>query len=126
VFHPADYAILSARIVPARVGRAFSIHTFSGFLGTAVAPVTMLAVAASLGLNFAVIAAGCIAPVAALPLAWWTPCRETQPGGRAPNTITQEWPAAGRQPARNVHLCHPCCLRLTDTQRLDGKRREMC
>jgi MFS family permease len=68
VFHPADYAILSARIAPARVGRAFSIHTFSGFLGTAVAPVTMLAVAASLGLNFAVIAAGSIALVAALPL----------------------------------------------------------
>src|SRR5207302_536311 len=68
VFHPADYAILSARIAPARVGRAFSIHTFSGFQGTAVAPVTMLAVAASLGLNFAVIAAGCIALRAALPL----------------------------------------------------------
>jgi hypothetical protein len=68
VFHPADYAILSARIAAARVGRAFSIHTFSGFLGTAVAPVTMLAVAASLGLNFAVIAAGSIALVAALPL----------------------------------------------------------
>jgi MFS family permease len=68
VFHPADYAILSARIAPARVGRAFSIHTFAGFLGTAVAPVTMLAVAASLGLNFAVIAAGSIALVAALPL----------------------------------------------------------
>jgi hypothetical protein len=32
---------------PARVGRAFSIHTFSGFLGTAVAPVTMLAVVRS-------------------------------------------------------------------------------
>jgi MFS transporter, FSR family, fosmidomycin resistance protein len=68
VFHPADYAILAARITPARVGRAFSIHTFSGFLGTAVAPVTMLAVAASLGLNFAVIAAGSIALIAALPL----------------------------------------------------------
>ena len=37
VFHPADYAILSARIAPARVGRAF--YTFSGFLGTAIAPV---------------------------------------------------------------------------------------
>jgi predicted MFS family arabinose efflux permease len=68
VFHPADYAILAARIAPARVGRAFSVHTFSGFLGTAVAPLTTLAVAASLGLNFAVIAAGSIALVAALPL----------------------------------------------------------
>src|SRR5580704_3901341 len=68
VFHPADYAILSAVITPARVGRAFSIHTFSGFLGNAVAPVTMLPVAAFFGLKFAVIAAGGIALVAALPL----------------------------------------------------------
>jgi MFS family permease len=68
VFHPADYAILSARIPPARVGRAFSIHTFCGFLGTAVAPVATIAVAASLGLGFAVMAAGSIALIAALPL----------------------------------------------------------
>jgi MFS family permease len=69
VFHPADYALLSARIAPARVGRAFSIHTFSGFLGSAVAPVTVLALAAKAGLGVAVIAAGGLAFVAALPLA---------------------------------------------------------
>lgn len=68
VFHPADYAILSARIASARVGRAFSIHTFSGFLGSAVAPVTMLSLAAVAGLKVAVIAAGILALVAALPL----------------------------------------------------------
>jgi len=68
VFHPADYAILAARIAPIRVGRAFSIHTFAGFLGTAIAPVTMLAIAAAAGLNVALIAAGGIALVAALPL----------------------------------------------------------
>lgn len=68
VFHPADYAILSARIASARVGRAFSIHTFSGFLGSAVAPVTMLSLAAVTGLKVAVIAAGVLALVAALPL----------------------------------------------------------
>jgi len=42
VYHPADYAILSASVEPERMGRAFSIHTFAGYLGTAVAPVTML------------------------------------------------------------------------------------
>src|SRR5690242_940176 len=31
VYHPSDYAILGAAIDPARVGRAFSLHTFSGF-----------------------------------------------------------------------------------------------
>lgn len=68
VFHPADYAILSVQVAPARVGRAFSIHTFSGFLGNAVAPVTMLAVAASFGLKGAMIATGVIALVAAVPV----------------------------------------------------------
>ena len=68
VFHPADYAILSAQIAPVRLGRAFSIHTFAGFLGTAVAPVAMLAVAASVGLKAAMFATGAVALVASLPL----------------------------------------------------------
>jgi len=68
VFHPADYAMLSARIAPKRLGRAFSVHTFSGFLGTAVAPVTMLAIAAFAGLGPALIAAGVLGVVAAVPL----------------------------------------------------------
>lgn len=43
VYHPADYAILNATVDEKRMGRAFSIHTFAGYLGAAVAPVTMLA-----------------------------------------------------------------------------------
>ena len=42
VYHPADYAILSASVAKDRMGRAFSIHTFAGYLGAAVAPVTVL------------------------------------------------------------------------------------
>src|SRR5258708_11652829 len=38
VYHPADYAILSAHMDEARMGRAFSIHTFAGFVAGAVAP----------------------------------------------------------------------------------------
>jgi MFS transporter, FSR family, fosmidomycin resistance protein len=68
VFHPADYSLLSKKIAPARLGRAFSIHTFSGFLGTAVAPVTMIALAAGFGLKCALIAAGILALAAAVPL----------------------------------------------------------
>jgi MFS family permease len=69
VFHPADYALLSAKIAPARLGRAFSVHTFSGFLGNAVAPVTMLAIVAAFGLESGLIAAGAIALCVAVPLA---------------------------------------------------------
>src|SRR5579863_1168690 len=68
VFHPADYALLSAQIAPVRVGRAFSIHTFSGFLGNAIAPVTILPLAMAFGLKVALFTAGGVALVAALPL----------------------------------------------------------
>ncbi|MGB8525565.1 MAG: MFS transporter [Rhodoplanes sp.] len=42
VYHPADYAILSDRVASERIGRAFSIHTFAGMLGGAVAPGLLL------------------------------------------------------------------------------------
>lgn len=45
VFHPADYSILSGSISQGWLERAFSIHTFAGFLGGACAPLTMLAIA---------------------------------------------------------------------------------
>jgi MFS family permease len=67
-FHPADYAILSAVVPPSRVGRAFSIHTFSGFAGNALAPIALLAIAAKYGMGPAIIAAGSIGLVIAMPL----------------------------------------------------------
>ena len=45
VYHPADYSLLSRGIPPGRMGRAFSIHTFAGFLGSALAPPIMIGVA---------------------------------------------------------------------------------
>lgn len=46
VFHPADYALLSGSVTEDRLGRAFSIHTFAGFFGSACAPIVMLSIAA--------------------------------------------------------------------------------
>ncbi len=46
VFHPADYSILNASVKQERMGRAFSVHTFSGHLGFAVAPTVVVALAA--------------------------------------------------------------------------------
>jgi len=46
VFHPADFAILSATIEERRVGKAFSLHTSAGHLGTAVSPALMIFLAA--------------------------------------------------------------------------------
>lgn len=46
VFHPADYAILNGSVSDKRMGRAFSIHTFSGHLGFAAAPVVITSLSA--------------------------------------------------------------------------------
>ena len=45
VFHPADYALLSANIDKSRIGRAYSLHSLSGTAGFAVAPLVMLGLA---------------------------------------------------------------------------------
>jgi MFS family permease len=68
VYHPADYSILGSVIEPSRLGRAFSLHTFSGFLGGAVAPLMMLGMAGLWGVNAAIAAAGVIGILVALPL----------------------------------------------------------
>lgn len=68
VYHPADYAILGASMAEERVGRAFSIHTFAGFMGGAIAPAFVLGIAAWLGMGAALVAAGLLGPIAAVPL----------------------------------------------------------
>jgi len=58
VFHPADYAILAARIDPGRLGRAFSIHSFAGNLGWAVAPVVVVFLTALWNWHVALVTVG--------------------------------------------------------------------
>lgn len=45
VFHPADYSILSGSMNEQYMGRSFSIHTFAGHLGNAVAPAVLVVIA---------------------------------------------------------------------------------
>jgi len=68
VYHPADYAILGRDVAESHVGRAFSIHTFAGYLGGAVAPAFMLGMAWAFGVGGALVAAGLLGPLLALPL----------------------------------------------------------
>src|SRR5674476_678452 len=68
VYHPANYAILSAHMDEARMGRAFSIHTFAGFLGGAVAPAIVAVLVATTGGHGALIVAGAVGPLVALVL----------------------------------------------------------
>jgi MFS transporter, FSR family, fosmidomycin resistance protein len=69
VYHPSDYAILGAAVGSERVGRAFSFHTFAGYLGWAIAPPVMLLVSAHAGLRAAFFAAALIGPAVAALLA---------------------------------------------------------
>jgi MFS family permease len=68
VYHPADYAILAAHMDEARMGRAFSIHTFAGFLGGAVAPAIVAALVTVTGGHGALIATGAVGPLVAVLL----------------------------------------------------------
>ena len=92
VYHPADYDMLSRSIGEARTGRAFSVHTFAGFLGGALAPGAMLGMAALLGPLGALAAAGLLGLLAAIPLAL---ARTERAPAKPPQRGAPEAPAAG-------------------------------
>ena len=70
VYHPADYALLSHHVPAKRIGQAFSVHTFAGMLGSAVAPGSLLMMQSLWGWRGAFIGAGVLGfAVAALLLA---------------------------------------------------------
>lgn len=87
VYHPADYAILAEHMDEARMGRAFSIHTFAGFLGGAVAPAIVAALVTLSGGAGALIASGAIGvAVALLLIAMGIPeagAHKRKPGGES-------------------------------------------
>lgn len=68
VYHPADYAILAEHMDEARMGRAFSVHTFAGYFGGAVAPAIVAALITVSGGAGALIASGAIGVLVALLL----------------------------------------------------------
>jgi len=58
VFHPADFAILNARVDPKRLGYAFSTHGIGGNFGWLAAPVFSIGISTAYGWRAATIAAG--------------------------------------------------------------------
>jgi MFS family permease len=60
VYHPANYALLARGIDGARMGKAFSLHTFAGYLGTAISPPLLLGAAALFGVSGAFEVAGAL------------------------------------------------------------------
>ena len=58
VYHPADYSILSAAVPRERMGRAFGIHTFGGYVGFAAAPILTVGLTQLLGWRWALFLIG--------------------------------------------------------------------
>lgn len=100
VYHPADYSILNGGIGQARMGRAFSLHTFAGYAGGAVAPALMLAMAAGFGVAGAVFVAGALAWVAAALV--WIFCPHDGPA-RTPKSV----------PGQPTRVLSPAIIELT-------------
>ena len=69
VFHPADYAILSSAVEQRRMGRAFSIHTFGGHAGFALAPPAVVSLTALFDWRIALALAGAAGLLVSLLLA---------------------------------------------------------
>jgi MFS family permease len=68
VYHPANYAILSAHMDETRMGRAFAVHTFAGYLGGALAPAIVAAMVAAVGGFVTLMISGAIGPLVAVLL----------------------------------------------------------
>jgi MFS family permease len=95
VYHPADYTLLSQHVPSARIGQAFSVHTFAGMLGSAVAPPTLLMMHAVWGWRGAFIGAGILGlAVAALLL------------------VIRDAPSAAAHPAKANEAAQPGSIRL--------------
>jgi len=60
VFHPADLALLNAKVQPQRLGYAFSVHGIAGNIGWALAPLFSVAISAAWGWRAALVSAAAV------------------------------------------------------------------
>jgi len=102
VFHPCDYAILNSSIGPARMGRAFSAHNFSGQLGTAVAPAVMTALTVWFNWKVALITAGLLGLIVMLALTTqWSGLRDDALPRKKKEEKDESAPAPGQPAAKS-------------------------
>lgn len=91
VYHPADYAILSHHISTRRIGSAYSIHTFAGMLGSAVAPGSLLLIEHWFGwrgaLGSASVLSGAVAALLTLQRKFLTVAPERPPREHAAHPV---------------------------------------
>ncbi len=83
VFHPADFAILNAKVNPKRLGYAFSTHGIGGNFGWLVAPVFSIGISTAYGWRAATIAAGVLGLLIAAVVATRTALSDAEPDAGA-------------------------------------------
>ncbi len=71
VFHPADYSLLNAHVSKGWIGRAYSVHAVGGYIGFALAPVSVTLLAGPLGWRNSVAAVGIAGIVIGILLFLW-------------------------------------------------------
>ncbi len=94
VFHPSDYAILSARVEATRLGRAYGVHNLGGSLGWAAAPIAVLSLSSVFGWRAGLSILGGVGLLLTL-------CLVVQ---SAALTTERRAPAAGEEAARSAGM----------------------
>lgn len=70
IFHPADFTVLNRKVSQSRLSHAFSVHSLSGNLGWALAPLVMTSLATAFDWRIAGLGASAVACLA-LGLLYW-------------------------------------------------------
>jgi MFS family permease len=96
VYHPADYALLSQHVPSERIGQAFSVHTFAGMLGSAVAPASLLVMQSQWGWRGAFIGAAVLGIAVAAVLIAFRDNTPVQPKSAAARAGSGDAPAGWR------------------------------
>jgi len=114
-YHPANYSLLSQYTPGNRIGQIYSVHTFAGIAGSAVAPATLLAMQSHFGWRGAFVGAAILgAMVLALLLLQWPAQAEraSQKHHAAPRAVDEESDAPEQEASWRVLLSPPIMLNL--------------
>ncbi|MFG1378809.1 MFS transporter [Xanthobacter autotrophicus] len=102
VYHPADLSILSHKVAPARLGRAFAAHVIAGSIGFALSPLVSAGIAAAHGWRTALGAMGAGVVVLGLVLFACRKALKVEPAHAAAHDARPDTPPgakAGHGPA---------------------------
>jgi FSR family fosmidomycin resistance protein-like MFS transporter len=88
VIHPADYAILSGSVSRERMGRSFAVHTFSGNLGSSLAPPITAFLILTIGWRATLLTVGLVGIPMVLTILWQSRILTDQARQRTPQRGT--------------------------------------